>query len=618
MCLKQLLVLCFCIFSINAGYAQSGTNIDSMLKVVVNQKDTSRLKTLEQIGHGYVRRALLDSGLLYYNQVLEIAKENNNTLFSGIGHLGRATVYTVQEKYDSAFPEFLEALKFGKQCNDYKTTANAQRSIGYIYNTQGKRQQALGYLRQAERELLMTKDTFGLLLLYPDLGPTIGALGDTSKALEYLQGGLDLCDQYEANNKLSSARKESLIAKRLVFFYNMTEFLSPKDYPSTLTRLNKLWATIKEGNNAYQKFRVLNCIADLHYRLNHYREAMDNGLEAIKNFPDNGNYRELRDIYWTIASSAAELENYKVAFTNFKEYARNNDSVYNHDKIETIHDLETKYETSKKEELIARLDKQSKRNFWLLLASVIGLLIVVAFLLLAIRSARLQKKLFAKEKEAQRLELQRQMFELEQTALRAQMNPHFIFNSLNSIQRFVINNDTTGVNNYLSTFASLIRQTLENSGKASISLRDELKYLETYIRLEQLRSSPPFNYIIRVDENLLIDDYDLPSMIIQPFVENCIRYGLPEAAEGKGELVLSVSGGDILTIKVSDNGPGIGKTHFVKHTHVSMGSGITQKRIDLYNSSHKEKIRLEIIDKETVGNEHTGTLIILQFPVKEK
>jgi LytS/YehU family sensor histidine kinase len=215
--------------------------------------------------------------------------------------------------------------------------------------------------------------------------------------------------------------------------------------------------------------------------------------------------------------------------------------------------------------------------------------------------------------------MEKRMFDLEQTALRAQMNPHFIFNSLNSVQRFVINNDVEGVNQYLSTFANLIRQTLENSGKSLIPLKDELRYLETYLRLEQMRGNDKFKYLISVNADIDTEETFIPNMIIQPYLENSVIHGMSGKKDNEGLINLSISKNHKLTFTVEDNGAGITASKNYKKTitadHESMGTAITEKRIEMFNTVNSEKIELEVLDKSELSKPESGTRIMIKFPL---
>src|SRR6185295_7264690 len=146
--------------------------------------------------------------------------------------------------------------------------------------------------------------------------------------------------------------------------------------------------------------------------------------------------------------------------------------------------------------------------------------------------------------------------EIRMTALRSQMNPHFIFNSLNSIQHFITTKEKEEALNYLSKFSKLIRQILENSRENTVSIANELQLLQLYVQLEQLRFSNKFTYHLHTDEELDIENTEIPPLLIQPYVENAILHGLV-SKNGNGELNLSFEKKNgALICKVEDNGIG--------------------------------------------------------------
>jgi sensor histidine kinase YesM len=357
----------------------------------------------------------------------------------------------------------------------------------------------------------------------------------------------------------------------------------------------------------------------LYEKTKDYSQSIIEGNKALEAFDVSEFPLIYYDISLSMLNANIALGNYKEAYKYYTIKSTIKDSTNAAAKLEVVKNLEMKYESEKKEQRILTLNKEKKGKNILIAISFVGLLILSGFLVFAIRSKKLQRKLLIKEKEIQKKEMEQNMFELQQTALRAQMNPHFIFNCLNSVQRFVINNDVKGVNAYLSAFASLIRQTLENSGKPDISLKKELQYLETYIIIEQMRSGGNFDYEINVENNIDLTDVYIPNMIIQPFVENSILYGLKGKPEIRGRLRLVVSKEKELIFVVEDNGVGIKNSiqsqEAGEKDHESMGHAITEKRIALYNSSHEKKIKLQIVDRSDAGTYETGTKIILKFPL---
>ena len=195
------------------------------------------------------------------------------------------------------------------------------------------------------------------------------------------------------------------------------------------------------------------------------------------------------------------------------------------------------------------------------------------------------------------------------------MNPHFIFNSLNSVNRFIAENNEREANKYLTSYSTLMRAVMENSNKDFVSLSAELELLRGYLDLEQLRFKDKFSYTIQVDETLEVDSVMIPNMLIQPHLENAVWHGLRYKNE-VGVLSLTIfRENGIIYVTIEDNGIGMKKSRELKTVHqkarLSRGQTNTLERIDLLNHLYHTKIRMEIIDKE---GETTGVIVKLRFP----
>lgn len=215
---------------------------------------------------------------------------------------------------------------------------------------------------------------------------------------------------------------------------------------------------------------------------------------------------------------------------------------------------------------------------------------------------------------------QNQFAILEQQALQAQMNPHFIFNCLSSIQQYILTNDRQKANQYLTDFSSLIRQTLDNSGKRTISLADEINYLDRYLQMEQMRFGDSFSFGISVHPDVQINVIQIPAMLFQPFVENALRHGIRYKKEGFGKVLLyfSVDAG-VLLCSVKDNG--VGRQKAAEHKshqpieYQSKGVELTSKRIELLNKINEYAISVQIIDLLDEQGQPSGTEVIIKIPV---
>jgi ligand-binding sensor domain-containing protein len=257
-------------------------------------------------------------------------------------------------------------------------------------------------------------------------------------------------------------------------------------------------------------------------------------------------------------------------------------------------------------------------TWWFRVAFTLIIFSVIWYIIyLRIRNIRIKH-----EDEKKLLKIEKQMFELEQTALRLQMNPHFIFNSLNSIQSFVISSDTDKAINYLAKFSQLMRLILAHSQKSFVPLNDELKALSFYLEIEQLRFDNKFDFNIYVDNRIDQEFIDVPPMIIQPYVENAIIHGILHKT-GKGLIKINMKLLNETTIlcTVEDDGIGREKAIQIKKQsdlrHKSRGMLITQKRLEILNKQNKDQISIRIIDLKDEAGVPTGTKVEIYLMYKE-
>ena len=240
---------------------------------------------------------------------------------------------------------------------------------------------------------------------------------------------------------------------------------------------------------------------------------------------------------------------------------------------------------------------------------------------------RLRENRIRKE-EASQTAINKQIAEIRMTALRGQMNPHFIFNSLNSIQHFITTRDKEEALNYLSKFSKLIRKILENSRENTVSISNELELLELYIQLEQLRFSNKFDYHIAIDEKIDLENTEIPPLLIQPYIENAILHGLINKND-QGDLWLSLERNNgLLICKIEDNGIGRARSQEIEQgkvsRHRSLGIKVTEERISGLFAllDYKMEVVTEDLFEKKQASEETpqpaGTRVTISIPVKEE
>lgn len=243
--------------------------------------------------------------------------------------------------------------------------------------------------------------------------------------------------------------------------------------------------------------------------------------------------------------------------------------------------------------------------FWLTCSVVV---ILLAAFIIRRNIANIRKQAAFKQKLA----------ETEMTALRAQMNPHFIFNSLNSIENFIMQNKEREASDYLNKFARLIRIILENSHHNVITVAQDMEALQLYVDLEQFRFNNKFSYRVRIDKELVEDSYRVPPLLIQPFVENAIAHGL--ANSDQPDLQLNVEAkleGDCIKYTIEDNGVGRKKAALYRsqngHKHKSVGLHITRERINLFNRQRSAGDEVTIVDLYDKEGNASGTRSVIKI-----
>jgi len=243
--------------------------------------------------------------------------------------------------------------------------------------------------------------------------------------------------------------------------------------------------------------------------------------------------------------------------------------------------------------------------------------VVIQCLILSVIIGSIIKKIEQKSKNAEiRLAVKlKEMEELKMTALQSQMNPHFLFNSLNSINNFILKNDVEKASDYITKFSRLIRVILNSSSSPTSTLAEELGILSLYVKLEQMRVNGGFEYIVNVEDNLNLEPIKVPPLFLQPFIENAIWHGIMKK-EGKKTIELSIRReGENVLCTVIDNGIGINKAKELDHMSQKrkfFGAKATENRIRiLYQNKN-----VHIETKDISSSSSTGTQVSISFPFK--
>ena len=407
-------------------------------------------------------------------------------------------------------------------------------------------------------------------------------------------------------------------------YYQTKDLKRSREYYVSALEINS------EVNDAQIEVNCFQQLAKIELENGNMKNAERFALEGLKIAKEINTKDRIRDSYETLSAIYEKLGKKDLALDYYKIFKTMHDSIFNETNSAQINELETKFQTQRKQQQIElqelKLSQQSVEleKEKLLKKTLAGG--VIAFLLLFIfvsyaysikRKSNIKINLQKEKIERQAEYLKDANVVLQQQALSAQMNPHFMYNSLNSVQRYILRNDRLTSSEYLSKFSNLMRKVLENSQSSLITLHEEFEALNLYIDMELIRFKNSFNYTLDIMDGIDLKKHKIPPLILQPFVENAIHHGLRNK-EGNKKLKIDVGEKeDFVFIIIEDNGIGREEAQKIKqnklHTYKSYGTKITANRIDLFKESDKTKLNHKLIDLKSDKGESTGTRVEIEI-----
>ena len=419
-----------------------------------------------------------------------------------------------------------------------------------------------------------------------------------------------------------------------------------RHYDSALVYLNAALNSHKKASDNNQVMRVLLLLGKAYKEKGAYKSSKQTAQELLQMAYETGARQYSRDCHLLLYDLFEQFKMPDSAYIHLRQYTLLKDSI-DRDvsaqrllmyKIKSEKELKAQskiYAINEEKKLQQQKLKQNAQEKKVFIAGIIALLLMGVILFRNFILKRKNEKLrLEHELELQKLEndktkseLQQQASELEMQALRAQMNPHFIFNSLNSINMFILENNKLQASEYLSKFSRLVRLILQNSQEVFIPLDKELEALRLYLELEALRFEQKFEYKITVSDEVDTTMIKVPPLIIQPYAENAIWHGLmhlPDRKAGnkeKGHLEIELYiEGKILFCKITDDGVGRKKAAELKSksslTYKSMGMRITADRIAILQQQKQDNTFVSVNDLVFPDNSPAGTEVLIKIPVQ--
>lgn len=509
----------------------------------------------------------------------EILVEQSVELYQLLGE-----TYAGLKAYQNAIPYYIKALKIAEKGNIPTQVIELYSIIGEAYAAQNKNVEAKTYFEKAI------------------------SLSKTQTPEESVAESEKVADFY---NKTSQYDEEILLRKR-----NLNQ----------LSRL-PLGMAIKSRNEGLDTIST----QIINYKIGRAyvsQNKLDQAIPYLRRSIVEADQRKDLEIQKEATRKLSEVYEYQgdfsKAYQTYRDYVTLVDTLYikkeqeislltrlnreivrNKNRIFTL-EQEREFSQSKYNLAVSQqnlITEKSKRQQWLIysLILVLSLLTITAFF---------YYRSNGKQKLANNL--------LALKSLRTQMNPHFIFNALNSVNHYIAQNDERSANRFLSEFSMLMRNVLENSEQDYIPLNKELELLELYLKLEHARFPDKFEYTIKLDQGVNVDAFEIPPMMLQPYVENAIWHGL-RYKEKKGRLDIQIhQEKDQLIVTIEDNGIGRKRSASLKTQHQrkqkSKAMGNIAKRIEILNEIHKNKIAVNVTDLNAEG---IGTRVVLKLKAKK-
>jgi len=546
------------------------------------------------------------------NQLGDLAESNRFhqmafDLFTNLGEKRGESValtniginYIQLDDNEKALAYLYPSLKIAEEINNQADIYNSYQNIAVVLSNMQRNEEARDYRLKILDYALKTDNWYKIIYAAGSLAGNYKNMGMIDSAYHY---------ELMAYEK-AEAVGNTVFQGRLLRSMSRTATLQ-EDYEKALTYVEQAFELTDTSNYLDMAF-VYNYDAEAKFGLKRYDDAFESAFKSLEYAERMDHTVLLNNAYFQLYEFYKKRDEPTDALAYHELYKDMQDSVYNQEKTSKLQSLEMIFSTEQKESEIIRLKQEKEiqklelkqKNLWLLFLGI-GALLLGGMAYFIYRQRMMRKEL--------------ELMQSEQRLLRTQMNPHFFFHALSSIQQFILKEaDKREAVLYLSKFSRLMRNVLEGSRTEAITLGAEIESISHYIELQQLRYGDHFDYKLHIDEDLDVSDWAFPPMLLQPVVENAIEHGLIPK-KGEGQLYISVNKAqETLEVIVEDNG--IGRKETVPGTQPyrkSVALAVMKERIQLINKREKYPTTFSIVDLHDEKGEATGTKVIFTFPLK--
>ncbi len=558
-----------------------------------------------------------------------------------------------QNKFEEGLMYDKTAAFYLKKLDDWEGQGKAWAWIGMTYTTLGNYDSSFHYCSKSLALRQKMSDHVCVVLSYINLGELYKAAGSYEDALNYYNQGFQYANTHNTNNFRVSWTYFEVVGTiyRLInlpdtsYYFlqkslhvdstNETTLISfgetlllKNEYDSALKIFLKPIEGFRNGNDKWDLMRVMMDVAKSYLKTGENNKALSYALETYSMAKSSGAKQFVLEGNLVLSKIYSALHINDSAYFFLEQFMSLKDSIVHKQFLWKLSNYKKQADFKKQADQLAFLDKENKiKEEKLEQQSLLKWILIACFVIAALSGFIIYKNLLLKRKNeklesrGKQAELQQHVTELEMQALRAQMNPHFIFNCLSSINRFILKNETEAASNYLTKFSRLIRTVLTNSKRPFISLEDELEMLCLYLDMEKLRFKDSFEYRIIFVNTIDAGNVFVPPLLLQPFAENAIWHGLMHK-EGQGNLTIELYKDEkILTCIITDNGIGRSKAAQIKSKSAekqkSMGLKITKDRLAYLNRDNYEETFFKIEDVTDADGKPAGTKVILKMNYRD-
>jgi len=573
--------------------------------------DPKNLKNALVLGLGSTYSVYGDyyRALELYNQAIGLAdsKQDFQSLVALLNN--RGNVFLKLGDLKAAINDYEQAIKNQTNVLQPGQLSSLLLNLGNVYLQTDQYQKAKTLYYQAKQEAQKTDNWQVVARAMLNLSLIFDQLKQSDSAYYYIEKAYNL--PFTQNNTELNTTAANIFGSHLEKAGKLPEaeiFLQKAYHQAIYYKLmqEQAKATLNLGN--------------LYFKTNRFYKARQYLEESLKINQQTGNLDLQIKNLLLLSTLSEETGNLNAALFYQKNYAVLYDSLFDIKKQEQVSQVEGRLNLRLKEGQLENqrlLIEKKNKELYLQRARIVYLIVITALLLLLILILYNRKQIKTSRNQ---LKLEQEQLETEQRLLRAQMNPHFMFNALNSIQAFISENNSLQAEIFLSKFASLMRYYLDSSSKSFVSLDEEIAGLKLNIELEQLRMNSSFSFEIKLDDSIEATECDVPPMLAQPFIENAIKHGLRTKKE-PGFLSVSFELIDQQSMRciIQDNGIGRAAAKIStgrKSTHESKGIAITQKRLAIIWNSKFQREFLKISDLKNDHGEADGTRVEIILPYK--